>query len=288
MLVNPTSIPALSCNPPPSFPVPCMLHGHKKRCEGSWGQWPRFWSWQTVTQTQHRTYEGHSEWVGQEGIDSLSGQELDRSDTRVASLSRHTSELSGQTAAWPLKSEDCKGDVLLYSGETATYGLAGCRSCCLDIPSLYETQISISVSTGRFSEPVEFCARTHAHTPCFLSIRSKITSRLHLRISNRVFRSYVPAEALYLFAIIHACYMRRLSDPSWLNYLNDVWRWVQLWSSLRSNFFRPSSKYSPRCPVIKHPQSLFFPQRERSNFTRVQNNRPNYYFVYFDCFDVRR
>jgi hypothetical protein len=33
-------------------------------------------------------------------------------------------------------------------------------------------------------------------------------------------------------------------------------------------FIRNRSKYSP-----KHPQSMFFPQRERPGFTSIQNHR---------------
>jgi hypothetical protein len=42
------------------------------------------------------------------------------------------------------------------------------------------------------------------------------------------------------------------------------------------------SKYSPHYPVLKHPQSMFFPSCERTSFTSIQNNREKYSFVCFN------
>jgi hypothetical protein len=38
------------------------------------------------------------------------------------------------------------------------------------------------------------------------------------------------------------------------------------------HFIPLRSKYSPKHPVLKHPQSKFFPLRERPGFTPIQNH----------------
>jgi hypothetical protein len=40
------------------------------------------------------------------------------------------------------------------------------------------------------------------------------------------------------------------------------------------------TKYSPEHPVLKHPQSTFFPLSQRPSFTPIQNHRQNYNSVY--------
>jgi hypothetical protein len=40
------------------------------------------------------------------------------------------------------------------------------------------------------------------------------------------------------------------------------------------------AKYSPQHPILKHPQSTFFPQCQRPSFTPIQNKRQNYSSVY--------
>jgi hypothetical protein len=51
-------------------------------------------------------------------------------------------------------------------------------------------------------------------------------------------------------------------------------------SSPLSRPFTPlRSKYSPQHPVLKHPQSLFFPHCEKPNFTPIQSNKDNQFFI---------
>jgi hypothetical protein len=48
------------------------------------------------------------------------------------------------------------------------------------------------------------------------------------------------------------------------------------------------SKYYSQNPVLKHPQSMLFPQYERPSFTPIQNNWQNYGFVYFNLYVPRQ
>jgi hypothetical protein len=42
------------------------------------------------------------------------------------------------------------------------------------------------------------------------------------------------------------------------------------------------SKYSPSNPVLKHPQSMFFPQFDRPSFISIKKKQKNYSSVYFN------
>jgi hypothetical protein len=60
---------------------------------------------------------------------------------------------------------------------------------------------------------------------------------------------------------------------------NILWR-VQIMELLITRFYLASchfiplrSKYSPKHPVLKHPQSVLFPWCERPSFTPIQYNR---------------
>jgi hypothetical protein len=57
---------------------------------------------------------------------------------------------------------------------------------------------------------------------------------------------------------------------------NISWR-VQIIKLLNTQFLTSflslRSKYSPQHPVLKHPQSVFFPLHDRPSFTSIQNNR---------------
>jgi hypothetical protein len=82
----------------------------------------------------------------------------------------------------------------------------------------------------------------------------------------------------------HSCYMPCPSHPPWLDH---SWRRVQVtklhimqFSPISRHFISLRSKYSPQHPVLKHPQSTFFPQYQRPSFTPIQNHRQNYTFVY--------
>jgi hypothetical protein len=74
--------------------------------------------------------------------------------------------------------------------------------------------------------------------------------------------------------------MPRPSHPPCLHHPNNTGWGVQTMQllimqfSLTSRYFIPiRSKYSPKHPVLKHPQSMFFPKRERPGFTPIQNHR---------------
>jgi hypothetical protein len=43
-------------------------------------------------------------------------------------------------------------------------------------------------------------------------------------------------------------------------------------------------KYSPQHPVLKHPQSMFFPSCQWPSFTPIKNYRQNYSSVYFNFY----
>jgi hypothetical protein len=82
--------------------------------------------------------------------------------------------------------------------------------------------------------------------------------------------------------------MPRPPHSPWFDLPNNIWWWVQnmklpiVQLSSVSRYFIPlRSKYSPQHPVLKHPQSMLFPQCYRPSFTPIQNNRQNYGFVYF-------
>ena len=42
------------------------------------------------------------------------------------------------------------------------------------------------------------------------------------------------------------------------------------------------AKYSPQHPVLRQPQSMFFPQCKINSFTPIQNNWQNYSSLYFN------
>jgi hypothetical protein len=50
------------------------------------------------------------------------------------------------------------------------------------------------------------------------------------------------------------------------------------------HFFPPRSKYPTQHPVVKHPQSVFFPSCKRPRFTSIQNPRQNYSYIYSNFF----
>jgi hypothetical protein len=72
---------------------------------------------------------------------------------------------------------------------------------------------------------------------------------------------------------VHAYYMYRQSHHSWFDNPNNILRRSHVMKLLIKQFFPSTwcvislrSKYSPQSPVPRHPQSLFFPYDEGSNF----------------------
>jgi hypothetical protein len=54
------------------------------------------------------------------------------------------------------------------------------------------------------------------------------------------------------------------------------------------HFISHWSKYSPQCPVLKHPHSMFLPQSQIPSFTPIQKNRQTYSFVYSNFYVFRQ
>jgi len=68
----------------------------------------------------------------------------------------------------------------------------------------------------------------------------------------------------YLY-LTHTCYMSRPSHPPWIDYPNNIWWRLQIWSLSWCSFFPVSrsflplrSKCYPQHPVPKHPQSVLW------------------------------
>jgi hypothetical protein len=66
--------------------------------------------------------------------------------------------------------------------------------------------------------------------------------------------------------LFHACCMSHPSHTPRFDHPNNIWRSVQVmkllimkFSSVSYHFLPLRSKYSPQHPVLKHPQSMFFP-----------------------------
>jgi hypothetical protein len=95
---------------------------------------------------------------------------------------------------------------------------------------------------------------------------------------------YLPISSL-----AHARYMPRPCHPATFVHLNKIW-WRLHNMKLRTEQLSPPSchvlplwsKYSPKHPVLKHTQCVFFPYRGSPSFTPIQNNKENYIFFMFE------
>jgi len=103
--------------------------------------------------------------------------------------------------------------------------------------------------------------------PCFRKVHSNIiflsmprSSKwpLLFRLSNQ--------NMVCISHLIYPCCKPRPSHPPWFDHLNDFWWSIQVMnfliiqtSSASCHFLPLRSKYSPQPPVLKHPQSMFFP-----------------------------
>jgi hypothetical protein len=82
--------------------------------------------------------------------------------------------------------------------------------------------------------------------------------------------------------------MPRPPRPPWINHPNNIlWirkamKFIIMQFSPRSVFLPFRSKYLPQHSVLKNPQSLFLPQKERPSVAPIQHNWQNYSFVYFN------
>jgi hypothetical protein len=75
--------------------------------------------------------------------------------------------------------------------------------------------------------------------------------------------------------------------------INYTWQRVQImkllimqFSPLSRHFIPLRSKYPPQHLVFKHPQSMFLPFCQRSNFTPVHKHRQNYSLAYSSNFYI--
>jgi hypothetical protein len=101
-----------------------------------------------------------------------------------------------------------------------------------------------------------------------ISPRSILTLSTHLRLGlpSGLFPSGFPTKNLYAFLSHHSCYMPRPPHSSRLDHSNYTWRRVQItkllvmpFSPFSCHFIPFRSKYPPQHPVLKNPQSMFFP-----------------------------
>jgi hypothetical protein len=127
------------------------------------------------------------------------------------------------------------------------------------------------------------------HTTPF-SLRSILilSTHLRLRVPSCLFPSGFPTNILYAFlSTSQSCYIPCPSHPPLLDHSNYTWRRLQVmkflimqFSPTSRHFIALRSKYFPQHTLLKHPQSMFLPSRQRPSFTTIQNQRQNYSFVY--------
>jgi hypothetical protein len=89
-----------------------------------------------------------------------------------------------------------------------------------------------------------------------------------------------PTNPKWIPFLLHVSYMPCLSHPPSLDLSNFTWwrvlvTWLLIMQfSLTSYYLIPlGSKYSPQHPVLKYPQSMFFPYCQRPSFIHIQNYR---------------
>jgi hypothetical protein len=84
----------------------------------------------------------------------------------------------------------------------------------------------------------------------------------------------------------HACYLSYQYHSLWLHHFNYTWRRVlklliKVYPS-PYHYIPYRSRCSAQDPVLKHPQSTFYPKCQRPSFTPMQNHRQNYSSVYYN------
>jgi hypothetical protein len=142
------------------------------------------------------------------------------------------------------------------------------HSTSQSFPPFVKTKRSLSCSqeptTGPYTEPDESNPHLPPYFPRFhYNIISPFTPEstdlsLPFRFSDQNFG--------HISLLSHACYTSRPFHITWFNHPNSIWWSVQVMkllimqSSPVSYHFLPlRSKYSSQHPVLRHPQSMFFP-----------------------------
>ena len=115
-----------------------------------------------------------------------------------------------------------------------------------------------------------------------------LSSHLRLGLPSSFVPSVCPTKTLYttlLFPIRATCPVRLIVR---FDYSDNIWWEIQIMKLLTVQL-RPVPchlvprrvKYLPQHPILRHPQSVFFPQCERRNFIFIWNNGQNFISVYF-------
>jgi hypothetical protein len=104
-----------------------------------------------------------------------------------------------------------------------------------------------------------------------------------------------PSKPFTLSLLSHTRCMAHLSLYPSFNLPNDIWGWVQIMklptvqlSSFSRYIISLRSKHYSQPPVLKHPQSVYFPSPDRQSFTLIQYNWWNYGSVYFNLYIPRQ
>jgi hypothetical protein len=119
---------------------------------------------------------------------------------------------------------------------------------------------------------------TFSHSISFRSILI-LSSYLHLCLPHGLLPSSFLTKILYAFLISPSC---GTSQLPWFDDLNNIWWRVRImellsmqFSTASPYFFSVSSKYSPKHPVFKCPQSMLNPYGQTPSFTHIQNSKYN-------------
>ena len=159
-------------------------------------------------------------------------------------------------------------------------------------PAFYGTRRFITAVTSARHVPLSWAGSIQSALPHPTSWRSILILSSHLRLdlpSGLFLQVYPPKPCVRLSPIRATC-------PAHLILLNVITRTIfgeqyrSLSSSLCSFLHSPvtlvplSPKYSPRHPVLKHPQPTFLPKRERPSITPIQKYSHNYNSVYLNLY----
>jgi hypothetical protein len=118
-------------------------------------------------------------------------------------------------------------------------------------------------------EPNEF---SEINKESILQRVNSINVKLKLSSSNmNIHTSGFPNQNfVWISHLCHLCYMPHPSHPPGVHHPNNIWWKIQIMEFFIMHFLHPpvtSSLFSPNillCTVLRHPQSVFFPECERS------------------------